>query len=166
MKKFKLYVLIAFCLLSSVPAQAITFQTITSGSIQERDEVASLPSDNLFLYDKEQAKFIHIVNLNNPSKLRIVLMDTGLGVQQIFRPPNTSKFQAFTIEAIDFYPTEITADKRRNNGFIVIRTNKGFITIDLVTHEAIAFRFTPNFFEGRHGDIPFFEINKARSPLR
>lgn len=166
MKKREFILLILALILGFSPVQAITFQTITGGSIQERDEVSLLSDDQLFVYDKEQAKFINIVNLNNPSKLRIVIMDTGLGVQQIFRPPNTSKFQAFTIESIDFYPTEITADKRRNNGFIVIKTNKGFITIDLVTHESMAFRFTQNFFEGRHGEIPFFEINKARSPLR
>ena len=122
---------------------------------------SSLPltTKTLLLLDKVVANKILLANLDT-SALKIIFFGKNYETKKIWRLPESAYLKDFSIQSVEFYPSEKNGSEIVP-GTLIVRTSKGDIFVDLKDFSAKFMIYSKGLFQERINadEIPVKEIN-------
>jgi len=133
---------------------------IHSNLLTKESSLNQFDSGIISFFDRDLDQLILITNIHS-SELRIVFLKDNIAIAS-WRMPDSSLVKPFSINKIDFYPSEIDGAKTKA-GSLLISTNRGDILSNLYTKETKFLQYGRELFSGRYKDIPIIEIDKVNA---
>jgi hypothetical protein len=129
-----------------------------SNQFTKNNSLNRFDTGTLSFFDRDLEQLILVTNLYSP-ELRVIFLKDNKAISS-WRIPNSSLVKPFSINKIDFYPSE-KVNGIVKAGSLLINTNRGDIISNLYTKETNFLRYGRELYSGRYKDMPIIEINSV-----